>query len=65
MFFISDDNRFSLDDNKDNMNNRKNGRNCGMSRSDIQQRQQDYCCQLVNYALFLEDDRDNKITVAN
>ena len=45
MFFL-DGNSFFLDDNKDNMNNRKNGRNCGMSRSDIQQRQQDYRCQL-------------------
>ena len=45
MFFL-DGNSFFLDDNKDNMNNRKNGRNCGMSRSDIQLGQQDYCWQL-------------------
>ena len=51
-----------LNDNRDNRNNKKNGRNCGMSRGDIQQRQQDYCWPLVNYALFLDD---NKISVAN
>ena len=32
-----------LEDNRDNRNNKKNGRNCGMSRGDIQQGQQDYC----------------------
>ena len=51
-----------FNDNRDNRNNKKNGRNCGMSRGDIQQRQQDYCCRLVSYDLFLED---NKISVAN
>ena len=34
-------------DNRDNRNNKKNGRNCGMSRGDIQLGQQDYCWQLV------------------
>ena len=37
------DNACIFKDNRDNKNNRKNGRNCGMSRGDIQQRQQDYC----------------------
>ena len=37
---------FVFKDNRDNRNNKKNGRNCGMSRGDIQQRQQDYCWQL-------------------
>ena len=36
-----------LEDNRDNRNNKKNGRNCGMSRGDIQLGQQDYCWQLV------------------
>ena len=33
-----------LEDNRDNRNNKKNGRNCGMSRGDIQLGQQDYLC---------------------
>ena len=36
-----------LEDNRDNNNNRKNGRNAWMSQSDIQLGQQDYYCQLV------------------
>ena len=44
----------------DNRNNSGNGRNGRMSRGDIQQRQQDYCFQFVNCALFLEDNRDNR-----
>ena len=33
-----------FNDNRDNGNNKKNGRNCGMSRGDIQLGQQDYLC---------------------
>ena len=56
------DNDVFFNDNRDNRNNKKNGRKCGLSRGDIQQRQQDYCWPLVNYSLFQED---NKISVAN
>ena len=35
---------FVFKDNRDNRNNKKNGRNCGMSRGDIQLGQQDYLC---------------------
>ena len=59
VFFLTTTMSF-FNDNRDNRNNKKNGRNCGMSRGDIKQRQRDYCCRLVNYVLFLED---NKITV--
>ena len=38
-----------FNDNRDNRNNKKNGRNCGMSRGDIQLGQQDYCWQLVYF----------------
>ena len=51
-----------LEDNRDNRNNKKNGRNCGMSRGDIQLGQQDYCCQLVflvNCRVFSDDNNDN------
>ena len=41
-----------FNDNRDNRNNKKNGRKCGLSRGDIQQRQQDYYCRLGSYVLF-------------
>ena len=73
---VLEDNRDITDffnDNIDNDNNRKNGRNCGMSRGDIQHRQQrlpfllrlsplsvlSFKIQPSPRLMALEDNRDN------
>ena len=53
-----------LEDNRYNRNNKKNGRNCGMSRGDIQQRQQDYCSHSSTAPCFWKTTETTKRTEA-